>query len=142
MLELAGIPSLAFAVGLYLPVAISTPIFVGGLVRHFVGFYLRRKLAHKNLTEAEIIAETDKSPGVLLASGYIAGGALAGIGIALASEFFSDTITGFTNWSKAYNPFYAGPNSDWLGLIPFWLLAILLYYVGRELILTGKKNGV
>jgi uncharacterized oligopeptide transporter (OPT) family protein len=33
VLELAGIPSLAFAVGVYLPISSSTPIFVGGLVR-------------------------------------------------------------------------------------------------------------
>ncbi|MCU1289899.1 MAG: oligopeptide transporter protein [Acidobacteria bacterium] len=140
VLELAGIPSLAFAVGLYLPIAISAPIFVGGIVRHFVDVYLRRKLAHKNLTEAELIAETDKSPGVLLASGYIAGGALAGIGIALATEFLSDTITGFNNWSKANNPFYEGANADWLGLIPFFILAIFLLIVGREMVMTNRSD--
>jgi hypothetical protein len=71
-LELAGIPSLAFAVGLYLPIAVSAPIFVGGIVRWAVDKDLIRKLSLRNLTEEEIIAETDKSPGVLLASGYIA----------------------------------------------------------------------
>ncbi|MDQ3131967.1 MAG: oligopeptide transporter, OPT family [Acidobacteriota bacterium] len=140
VLELAGIPSLAFAVGLYLPIAISAPIFVGGVVRHFVDVYLRRKLADKNLSEAEMIAETDKSPGVLLASGYIAGGALAGIGIALATEFLSGTISGFTDWSKAYNPFYEGAAADWLGLIPFMILAVFLYFVGREIFLANRKN--
>ncbi|HZH35262.1 MAG TPA: OPT/YSL family transporter, partial [Pyrinomonadaceae bacterium] len=140
VLELAGIPSLAFAVGLYLPVAISTPIFVGGLVRHFVDVDLRKRLAHRNLSEAEMVAETDRSPGVLLASGYIAGGALAGIGIALATEFLSGTITSFTDWSKLYNPFFAGEYSDALGLVPFWLLAIVLYWVGNEMLLAGRKN--
>jgi putative OPT family oligopeptide transporter len=140
VLELAGIPSLAFAVGLYLPIAISAPIFVGGCVRWAVDKYLKRKLARRNLTEEQIIAETDKSPGVLLASGYIAGGALAGILVALATEFLSGTVKSFTNWSKANNPLFDGPNSDWLGLIPFWLLTLMLYYVGRELILTGKKS--
>ena len=139
VLELAGIPSLAFAVGLYLPVAISTPIFVGGLVRHFVDKYLRRKLAHRDLTEAEIIAETDKSPGVLLASGYIAGGALAGIAIALATEFLTGTTRAFADWSKAVNPFYEGPYADFLALLPFAALAVLLYLVGREIVLAGRK---
>ncbi len=45
----------------------------------------------------------------------------------------------FGEWAKAYNPFYAGENADWLGMIPFWILALILYYVGRELLLTGKK---
>lgn len=140
VLELSGIPSLAFAVGLYLPIAISAPIFVGGIVRWAVDLYLKRKLASRNLTEDEIIAETDKSPGVLLASGYIAGGALAGILLAIATEFLSKPMEGFEAWSKANNPFFAGPHADWLGLLPFWILALILYYVGRELILSGKKN--
>jgi putative OPT family oligopeptide transporter len=139
VLELAGIPSLAFAVGLYLPVAISTPIFVGGVVRHFVDKYLRRRLAHRDLTEAEIIAETDKSPGVLLASGYIAGGALAGIAIALAVEFLTGTTRAFGEWSKANNPFYDGPLADFLSLLPFAALAVLLYLVGREIVFAGRK---
>ncbi len=138
-LELCGISSLAFAVGLYLPISASAPIFVGGLVRWGVDKYLRRKLAGKDLTEEEIIAETDKSPGVLLASGYIAGGALAGILLAIASVYFADTVGFFSKWSEANNPFYAGANSDWLGTIPFLILAVFLYYVGRELFFSGRK---
>jgi uncharacterized oligopeptide transporter (OPT) family protein len=140
VLELSGIPSLAFAVGLYLPIAVSAPIFVGGLVRWMVDKDLIKKLRGRNLTEAEVIAETDKSPGVLLASGYIAGGALAGIMVALATEFLSGTMLTFTQWSEAYNPFYAGNHSDWLALLPFLLLAALLYFTGREWILSGKRN--
>ena len=101
---------------------------------------MKKKLARQNLTEEQIIAETDKSPGVLLASGYIAGGALAGILVALATEFLSGTVKSFTDWSRASNPLFDGPNSDWLGAIPFWLLTLFLYYVGRELIMSGKRN--
>ena len=79
VLEMSGIPSLAFAVGVYLPLASSTPIFVGGMVRWLVDRYLKVKFRHKNLSEMELTAEGDKSPGVLLASGYIAGGAITGI---------------------------------------------------------------
>jgi uncharacterized oligopeptide transporter (OPT) family protein len=139
-LELCGISSLAFAVGLYLPISASAPIFVGGMVRWAVDLYLRRKLARKNLTEEEIIAETDKSPGVLLASGYIAGGALAGIILAVASVYFADTVGYFAKWSEDNNPFFAGSDSDWLGMIPFWVLALVLYYTGREIILTGRQG--
>ncbi|MGZ5455175.1 MAG: OPT family oligopeptide transporter, partial [Thermoanaerobaculia bacterium] len=79
VLEMSGIPSLAFAVGVYLPLSSTTPILAGGLIRWLVDRHLRKKLAHKNLTEEELVAEGDKSPGVLMASGYIAGGAIAGI---------------------------------------------------------------
>ncbi len=145
MLELTGAPALAFAVGLYLPISTSAPIFVGGLVRYAVDQYLKRKLARQNLTEEQIVAETDKSNGVLMASGYIAGGAIAGILIALFSldygylKYLKDIKDSFAKWAETNNPFFAGPNSDWLGLIPFWILALILYYVGRELLLTGKK---
>ena len=139
-LELCGISSLAFAVGVYLPIDASTPIFVGGMVRWSVDKYVRRKFARKNLTEEELVAETDKSPGVLLASGYIAGGALAGILLAVASVYFAGNMTSFAEWSEAHNPFFSGDYADTLAMIPFGLLAIFLYYVGRELIFAPKKN--
>jgi putative OPT family oligopeptide transporter len=134
VLELAGIPSLAFAVGLYLPIAVSAPIFAGGLVRWAVDKDLIVKLRGRQLTEEEVIAETDKSPGVLLASGYIAGGALAGILVALATEFLSTAMMTFSGWSEANNPFYSGPFSDALALVPFLVLVALLYFAGRELL--------
>ena len=84
VLEMSGIPSLAFAVGVYLPLSSSTPIFVGGMIRWLVDRWLRRhKFKEHELTHDELVAEGDKSSGVLLASGYIAGGALAGIVIAI-----------------------------------------------------------
>ena len=142
VLELTGAPALAFAVGLYLPLATSAPIFVGGMVRYFVDLYLKRKLARENLTEEQIIAETDKSHGVLLASGYIAGAAVAGIVFAIfaLNPTLEAVQASFKKWAETSNPFFAGGDADWMGLIPFWFLALLLYYVGRELILTGKKN--
>ena len=141
VLELAGIPSLAFAVGVYLPVYISAPIFVGGMVRLGVDKYLRRKFATKKLTEEQFVAETDKSPGVLLASGYIAGGALAGVAYAFLnlSESITARLNGFEDWSKLNNPFYLGPHAGLLALIPFGILVILLYLVGREKILKPRK---
>jgi uncharacterized oligopeptide transporter (OPT) family protein len=142
VLELARVPSLAFAVGLYLPISTSAPIFVGGLVRWGVDKYLARKLAHRNLTEAELVAETDKSNGVLLASGYIAGAAITGVLVAFFAFIpaLEAIQTSFAAWAKTGNPMFAGANADWLAMIPFIALALFLYFVGRERFLSGRKT--
>ena len=71
-LELCGIRSLSFAVGSYLPIATTAPIFAGGLVRWFV----ERKTG--------VAEESEVSAGTLFSSGLIAGGSLAGILYAVA----------------------------------------------------------
>ena len=142
-LELSGIPSLAFAVGVYLPISTSTPIFVGGMVRWLVDRYLYTKPENKGLSEARMAAETDKSPGVLLASGYIAGATLAGVVFAFLNlrEGIVSRLVGFEEWAAQHNPFFAGAYSDLLGLIPFFLLTVLLYLVGREVLLKPPSSG-
>jgi len=137
VLELSGVPSLAFAVGVYLPISTSAPIFVGGAVRWLVDKYLRKKPENMNLSEEQMAAETDKSPGVLLASGYIAGATLAGVIFAFLNlrEGIVERLKVFEEWATHHNPFFEGPNSDMLGMIPFLILTILLYLVGRELVL-------
>ena len=140
VLELAGIPSLAFAVGVYLPISSSTPIFFGGLVRYFVDRARAKKLAHKQLTPEQLAAEGDKSPGVLMASGYIAGGAIAGILIA----FLAGVLTTFDNsiaaWAGAHNPFYTGEGADALALLPFVGLVLILFLTGREKLFGGRST--
>jgi putative OPT family oligopeptide transporter len=131
VLELSGIPSLAFAVGVYLPVSSSAPLFVGGIIRWLVDKARRKELLNRDLSEEEITAEGDRSAGVLLSSGYIAGGAIAGIIIAFMAGIMSHMDTKLTDWAQSNNPFFAGPNSDWLALLPFLALAALLYFVGR-----------
>ncbi|MDQ6654281.1 MAG: OPT/YSL family transporter, partial [Verrucomicrobiota bacterium] len=143
VLEMSGIPSLAFAVGVYLPLSSSSPIFIGGLVRWLVDRWLRRtKFKSHQLTDEELVAEGDKSPGVLLASGYIAGGALAGIVIAFMAGVPS--LVGFSTrveeWSTASNPFFNGPNSDWLAMLPFLVICVLLYLVGRDVLLANRRR--
>ncbi len=138
VLEMSGIPSLAFAVGVYLPLTSSAPIFVGGMVRYLVDRNLRKKLAHKNLTEEQLVAEGDKSPGVLMASGYIAGGAIAGIVIAFMAGVMENVDKSVKAWSTANNPFYNSNYADLLSMIPFILLTVLLYAVGREWVLSSK----
>src|SRR5205823_4587368 len=77
-LEMCGVSALPVAVGMYLSLGSSMPIFVGGMVR-----LMADKIRGKPKTEAE----SETSPGVLLASGYIAGGTLCGLLVVTLSEF-------------------------------------------------------
>jgi putative OPT family oligopeptide transporter len=140
VLEMSGIPSLAFAVGVYLPLSSSSPIFIGGMIRLLVDKYIRVKFKDKNLTEEEFVAETDKSPGVLMASGYIAGGALAAVFIAFFAGLWKDRSDAIEGWSRANNPFYVGDWANILSLLPFVVLMVILYLVGREKLLAPKRG--
>jgi putative OPT family oligopeptide transporter len=80
VLELCGIRSLPFAVGSYLPIATTAPIFCGGLVR----WWVERKTGQSQ--------ESEISSGVLFSSGLIAGGSIAGIIFAL--------LVGTNDWAK------------------------------------------
>ncbi len=141
VLEMSGIPSLAFAVGVYLPLSSSSPIFVGGLIRLLVDKWIARKHAASKLTQEQLIAEGDKSPGVLMASGYIAGGAIAGIIIAFlagvpAMAAFNERISGFGE----ANPWHTGARANALSLIPFAVLIVILYLTGRERLLAARRR--
>lgn len=124
VLELAGIPSLPFAVGVYLPLSASTPIFAGGIVRWVVDRWLR-----------DGRPESEMSPGILLASGLIAGGTIAGIVAAILSLFYP----GMTRIGAAL--FGAASESSAVAMVPFGLLVLVLLLVGGEL-LAGRRAPV
>ncbi len=132
VVELAGISALTFAVGVYLPLSTSSPILIGGMIRWAVDRFIRARSAGKNYTEEELLAESDRSPGVLLASGYIAGGAIAGILIAFMAGVLSNFDRTLTDWNVAHNPFFEGPWSDLLSMIPFVAMVWILYVAGRK----------
>ena len=118
VLELCGISALPFAVGVYLPISASTPIFIGGVVRYLVD----RK--HKSPMSQ---AEAETGPGVLFSSGLIAGGAIAGILLALTQimEGFSDKL----DFSSAMGVL---GKSDLFSLSFFIAAAVVLYFVGKK----------
>lgn len=119
MMELVGVASLPFAVGLYLPIATSGGIFVGGIVRWLVD---RRKTA-----SSETASEAEFSPGMLMASGLIAGGAIAGVVQSLVALRESEGLFDLSGklGSLAHN-------ETWWPMVPFLGLATLLYFVGRR----------
>jgi uncharacterized oligopeptide transporter (OPT) family protein len=122
VLELCGMSSLAFAVGVYLPVSTSTPIMVGGIVR-----YIADKTAKRKLSDAE----AESGPGVLFSSGLIAGGSL--IGTAWAFMQLSEPSRNFLNFVN-FGPrlFEALADSDLLALLLFLALGVILWAVATE----------
>jgi putative OPT family oligopeptide transporter len=128
---LAGLPGLSFAVGIYLPLASLTPIFVGGLVRRIVEG--RRQGP---------APETD--PGILASSGMIAGEGLAGVLVAFLVAFqktqpdaaFSQFLASFhfADRAFAYVPGVAGSIA---GVALVVALCVFLYRAGLSLAAKG-----
>ncbi|MDP9186075.1 MAG: hypothetical protein M3O72_01785, partial [Verrucomicrobiota bacterium] len=76
------------------------------------------------------------------ASGYIAGGALAGIVIAFMAGVpsLANVSKRLEEWSTANNPFFSSVNADLLALIPFIVLCVLLYLVGRDVLMKARPQ--
>lgn len=132
VLEMAGIASLAFSVGVYLPLVATLPIAIGGTVRWLADRRNNKLPQNVGLNEEERQAANDRSSGVLLASGYIAGGALAGIIIAITAGVLTDFDAAAARWAEAYNPFFAGDSANVLSMLPYAVIVGLLFWVARE----------
>jgi putative OPT family oligopeptide transporter len=146
VMELCGISSLAFAVGAYLPLSSTTPIFVGGIVKWLIE--KRNKIKE----------ESELGPGALFSSGLIAGGALTGILLAVligasagqapdaadhnkmkdysVMDKIHDSVAGMFGHHEGLRMSLAdrlsGNTGDMLGLIAFVVLAGILYSVARK----------
>ena len=116
VVEILGIPVLPFAVGLYLPIHLSTPMIVGGLVR----LYFEKK---KNETEKERKRKVEN--GVLYSSGMIAGEGLVGIMLAVFAiiKVGDKSLGDIINLSETINL------GNWGGLAIFAVLTASLYYI-------------
>jgi len=132
VLEMAGIASLAFSVGVYLPLVATLPIAIGGTVRWLADRRNNKLPQNVGLNEEERQAANDRSSGVLLASGYIAGGALAGIIIAITAGVLTDFDAAAARWAEASNPFFAGDSANVLSMLPYAVIVGLLFWVARE----------
>jgi hypothetical protein len=134
VMELCGVSSLAFAVGAYLPLSSTTPIFVGGLIK-----YIADKVKKTKETESDI------GPGALFSSGLIAGGALTGIIVAvLIGTNIGTTPEGqqISLMDKLNTGIGAGTGilGDLFSLWMFLLLGFILFYFAARRKAGGSRQ--
>jgi putative OPT family oligopeptide transporter len=122
---IAGLPGLSFAIGIYLPLASLTPIFLGGIVRRVV--------------EARRTADApENDPGTLAASGMIAGEGLVGVAIALVvaarrswpEAGYSQMLTQMHFGERGFSHL-TGPFATLLSVLTALALCAMLYRAGR-----------
>jgi putative OPT family oligopeptide transporter len=107
ILELIGIPPLAFMLGVYLPLDLNTPVLAGGILAHII---------EKSHPDPEV-GKKRKEKGTLIASGYIAGGAIIGV-VGAFLKFFKINMS----LKLAETPL-----GEWLGLVMFLALSVFTY---------------
>lgn len=112
------VPVLAAAIGIYLPLELMVPIFLGGLIAHLVERY------HKIRADDEEGRDRVHRPGVLFAAGLITGEALMGIGIALPIVITKNKDVLALPGGYQLN--------QWVGLAILALVGWLLYRVGKR----------
>ncbi len=117
-MEMIKVPPLAFALGMYLPLELNTPLLIGGLISHLV----------LKSTKDEKISKERFDKGLLIASGFIAGGALMGVLASVVQAIF-----------KGKQRFHFGETiyAEWLGLVLFIGISLFLYFYSIK---KGNKN--
>jgi putative OPT family oligopeptide transporter len=123
VMEILGIPSLAFAVGTYLPISTSATIFMGGIVRWLV--------EKRSAASSQPADTSDSGPGVLFSSGLIAGGAIVGVGIAALQALRKDEFMNVAHW---FGDGVTSVTENAIVAIAMYvlLLAVPLYRVARR----------
>ncbi len=107
ILNFIKVPALPFALGMFIPLQLNTPLLMGGIISHFVG----------SRSKDETINKQRRDKGTLIASGFIAGGALMGV---------VSAILKFYNINFFADEWYATVSSQWLSLAMYIL--IILYF--------------
>jgi putative OPT family oligopeptide transporter len=108
VLTLCKVPALPFALGMFIPLQLNTPLVIGGLINWFVTTRTKDKAANEERGEK----------GNLIASGFIAGGALMGVVSAILRIF--EVKFDFDAW-------WADPLSEWCALAAYLLL--IIYFI-------------
>lgn len=126
VMELCGIRSLSFAIGIYLPLSTTLPIFIGGAIRGVVEWRQKKK----NIQVAP--EEADLGKGNLFATGLVAGGAIAGVIVAFlsASDKVSEKLKDVNAEHGLSDPGFLGTEGyKWLGVAFFVLMGYTLYRI-------------
>ena len=127
VMELCGIKALSFAIGIYLPLSTTLPIFIGGAIRGIVEW--RQKKKNIKLSAEE----EDLGKGNLFATGLVAGGALAGVLVAILSSIPSvNSSLGKVNAEHGLTNGLGGEGYKWLGVAFFALMGYILYKIATK----------
>ena len=124
VMELCGIKALSFAIGIYLPLSTTLPIFIGGAIRGWVD---------KRKSSTEHSHEEDLRQGNLFATGLVAGGAIAGVAVAFLSA--NDAIAkslGMLNLEPTISHLLGEQGYFVLGTLLFFAMAFVLYRVSMR----------
>jgi OPT family oligopeptide transporter len=117
-LELCGIKALAFAIGLYLPLSTTLPIFAGGAVKGYIDWRAERR--------NEKIEDDELGRGSLFATGLIAGGALTGVIVAILAVFLPDLMNS-VNFEHSITEGLGAGGYYILGTLFFVSMMVMLY---------------
>ncbi|HOJ89934.1 MAG TPA: OPT/YSL family transporter [Saprospiraceae bacterium] len=125
VMELCGVKALSFAVGLYLPLSTTLPIFIGGLVKAIVDWRAKRK--------NKLAEDSELGQGSLFATGLVAGGALAGVVVALltVNEGISNSLKSISA-EHGLSSLFGGGGYQLLGVLFFAFMAFTLYRVATK----------
>ncbi|MBX2966692.1 MAG: oligopeptide transporter, OPT family [Cyclobacteriaceae bacterium] len=124
VVELCGVSSLAFAVGAYLPLSTTSPIFIGGLIKAIAD-----KVTNRKGEESEV------SSGALFSSGLIAGGALTGILVAVLLGTNVTTDEGSKSVIAAIHNSVHGiipEGGDLISIIMFAILGFVVFSFAKK----------
>jgi OPT family oligopeptide transporter len=131
VVELCGIKALSFAIGLYLPLSTTLPIFIGGAIRGIAEWKNKKRNIHVSPEEEDL------GRGNLYATGLVAGGAVAGVIVAFLSA--NDNVNAGlqkVNAEHGISEAVGGQGYNWLGVAFFALMGFVLYRVA----ISRKKN--
>jgi len=130
ILEMVGIPPLAFALGMYLPIELNTPILAGGLIAHFVS----------NRSKDEEVNTRRRERGTLVASGFIAGGAIMGVIAALINYVGKEWLVG-PQWTLSSAVHLAHWSESSGGeILGFGMFVVLCAYMIWDSMRTGVTS--
>ena len=138
MLELVGVPPLAFALGMYLPIQLNVPLIIGGFLSWLVG----------RSSKDKVVSKQRKERGTLIASGFIAGGALMGVLGAVLNLDQIGTPVRFISvgiqyvfdagrWMRGAEANWFIDYGQWISFIAFIGLCLYVYFEAKR---GGKEK--